>query len=143
MRARLAVALPLLAALLAGCADDDGGGESRDEPPDVGLLGTEQADLRAPPMSACQRGAEAAGARFDVPEGTLRARIEGTFATGRVGLEVAREDGRRVGYAAGASPVVVTLEEGALSGARALDVWAFTCEGASETAVRVFATFRS
>jgi len=147
MRAGHLLLLLLAVALLAGCTlgDESSDGDAPQPPEaDPGLIGVSYVDVTAPIANDCM----GAGARdvppagFDVPDGATWARIEGSFPSGRVGLDVARDDGRRVGYAAAAPPVVVVVEEASLEGATKLTVKAFTCEGGSDQRVRVFATFR-
>lgn len=141
--------LPLLAlAALAGCAANDdesssgGGGGGPDQ--DAGLIGVQYVDVTAPLASDCMgEGARSVpSAEFELPEGATWVRIEGSFPSGRVGLDVSRDDGRRVGFASGSTPVVVVVEEASLEGATKLVVKAYACEGDADLRVRVFATFR-
>lgn len=140
--------LPLLAtALLAGCTvgdeSSDGKGSQAAES-DPSLIGVQYVDVTAPLATDCMgEGARAVPpAEFELPEGTAWARFEGSFSGGRVGIDVSRADGGRVGFASGSTPVVVVVEDASLEGATKLVVKAYACEGSDDQRVRVYATFR-
>lgn len=138
---RLLLALAC-AALAAGCvADDESVGNGGPEA-DPALILKQSYDIVAPAAADCTGAGttEWAPAEFDVPQGTTWARIEGTFASGRIGLDVRDQDARRLGFAAAGSPVVVDLEGVTAS---KIVVRAYACDGTPRTDVRVFATFRS
>lgn len=136
-----ALALVLLS-LAAGCAQKDGSVGESATGADPTLVLQQYQDVVAPTASDCTgAGAMEWGpTEFATPDGAAWARIEGTFAGGRVGLNVADEGGRRVGFGAGSSPVVVLVEE---LRASKLVVRAYACEGTPQTDVRVYATFRT
>lgn len=138
---RLLLALAF-AALAAGCVVDDESVADEPSGADPTLLLKQYYDIVAPPASDCAGAGttEWAPAEFDVPRTTTWARIEGTFASGRIGLDARDADGRRLGFAAAGSPVVVDVE-GII--ASKIVVRAYACDGTPRTDVRVFATFRS
>lgn len=143
-QARLLLPLAIVS-VLAGCAvnESSSGDDASDDDP--GVLLKQYYDVVAPQTSDCTGAGlpEWAAAEFAVPAGAAWARVEATFAGGRVGLNVANDAGQRLGYGAGTSPVVVVLEEGSLASAGKLVARAYACDGTDEVPVRVYATFRS
>ena len=144
LRALLALALALAA---AGCTADD---ESRSAPgedaqQDSGLLLMQYHDVTAPVASDCTgTGArDPFPAQFTPPDGTRWVRLEAAFTGAQIGLVVMDQDGSRIGYAAGSSPVVVILEESLATGVSQITAKAYACESPSDIPVRVYATFRS
>lgn len=138
--------LALAILLVAGCAADPSD-ESRESTGDPALIVVQFVDVTAPMASDCAgaNAREAPPARFPIPADARWARVETTFASGKLGVEALRGEGvdaRRIGFGAGPSPVVVVMDEAALAGGGDLVVRAFACEGTPEQAARVTATFR-